>query len=490
MTNYKPERQRAKQLVEQQFNRSDGKVRFPWERPGMEYGKLRKKSTTTYQYMYSLKKKECLERTANAFCTCVYERCCFLSPQIVFWLVYIILDLCALCFSQQNKIQQLLCFEIFVVGTFALWFPALKSCIIVCRVNSGHRAFILLELSKDRRRNLAIYKQRGSDGKVRFPWERPGVEYDKDATGRTLCSGLGASAPGFNDAGMGVVITDGYHAKDECSLVDVEQKLESHSQRANEKIEDVAKFQEIIQKFTAFITGLGASAPGFNDAGMGVVITDGYHAKDECSLVDVEQKLESHSQRANEKIEDVANFQEIIQKLTAFISRSRQEQDQTGMEMINRRCHTYDSLPETIDKTSAHWLMLNKNWNPIVKGLENVLRIFKEANEKIEDVANFQEIIQKLTAFISRSRQEEDQTGMFCLNGEMINRRCHTYDSLPETIDKPPGRLDQLIYIPLLDEDSRHNIFKTEMGKSPVAKDIDLRALAKYTQGFSGADIT
>ncbi|KAL8193223.1 hypothetical protein R6Q57_026804 [Mikania cordata] len=28
------------------------------------------------------------------------------------------------------------------------------------------------------------------------------------------------------------------------------------------------------------------------------------------------------------------------------------------------------------------------------------------------------------------------------------------------------------------------------MRKSPVSKDVDLRALAKYTQGFSGADIT
>jgi transitional endoplasmic reticulum ATPase len=26
--------------------------------------------------------------------------------------------------------------------------------------------------------------------------------------------------------------------------------------------------------------------------------------------------------------------------------------------------------------------------------------------------------------------------------------------------------------------------------KSPVSKDVDLTALAKYTQGFSGADIT
>ncbi|XLR33703.1 hypothetical protein S83_061603, partial [Arachis hypogaea] len=52
-----------------------------------------------------------------------------------------------------------------------------------------------------------------------------------------------------------------------------------------------------------------------------------------------------------------------------------------------------------------------------------------------------------------------------------------------------PGRLDQLIYIPLPDEDSRHQIFMACLRKSPVSKDVDLRALARYTQGFSGADI-
>ncbi|KAG2674028.1 hypothetical protein I3760_13G116600 [Carya illinoinensis] len=63
----------------------------------------------------------------------------------------------------------------------------------------------------------------------------------------------------------------------------------------------------------------------------------------------------------------------------------------------------------------------------------------------------------------------------------------------PDIIDPAllrPGRLDQLIYIPLPDEDSRHQIFKSCLRKSPVSKDVDLIALAKYTQGFSGADIT
>ncbi|GKV01264.1 hypothetical protein SLEP1_g13829 [Rubroshorea leprosula] len=63
----------------------------------------------------------------------------------------------------------------------------------------------------------------------------------------------------------------------------------------------------------------------------------------------------------------------------------------------------------------------------------------------------------------------------------------------PDIIDPAllrPGRLDQLIYIPLPDEESRYQIFKSCLRKSPVAKDVDLRALARYTQGFSGADIT
>ncbi|CAM0955841.1 unnamed protein product [Alopecurus aequalis] len=63
----------------------------------------------------------------------------------------------------------------------------------------------------------------------------------------------------------------------------------------------------------------------------------------------------------------------------------------------------------------------------------------------------------------------------------------------PDIIDPAllrPGRLDQLIYIPLPDVESRLQIFRACLRKSLVAKDVDLNALAKYTQGFSGADIT
>ena len=52
------------------------------------------------------------------------------------------------------------------------------------------------------------------------------------------------------------------------------------------------------------------------------------------------------------------------------------------------------------------------------------------------------------------------------------------------------GRLDQLIYIPLLDRESRISIFKANLRKSPIDDDITFKTLADVTDGFSGADIT
>ena len=63
----------------------------------------------------------------------------------------------------------------------------------------------------------------------------------------------------------------------------------------------------------------------------------------------------------------------------------------------------------------------------------------------------------------------------------------------PDIIDPAvlrPGRLDQLIYIPLPDEASRSNILKAALRKSPLAPEVDLEFLAKTTHGFSGADLT
>ena len=62
----------------------------------------------------------------------------------------------------------------------------------------------------------------------------------------------------------------------------------------------------------------------------------------------------------------------------------------------------------------------------------------------------------------------------------------------PEILDEAllrPGRLDQLIYIPLPDKLSRIAILKSLSRKAPVAKNVYLDFVADMTDGFSGADL-
>ena len=65
--------------------------------------------------------------------------------------------------------------------------------------------------------------------------------------------------------------------------------------------------------------------------------------------------------------------------------------------------------------------------------------------------------------------------------------------NMPHILDEAlirPGRLDQLIYIPLPDQGSRVNIIKAVLRKSPVAGNISMDFLASKCEGFSGADMT
>ncbi len=63
----------------------------------------------------------------------------------------------------------------------------------------------------------------------------------------------------------------------------------------------------------------------------------------------------------------------------------------------------------------------------------------------------------------------------------------------PDILDEAlirPGRLDQLIYIPLPDMGSRINVIKAVLRKSPVAGNVNMEFMAGLTEGFTGADLT
>jgi len=62
----------------------------------------------------------------------------------------------------------------------------------------------------------------------------------------------------------------------------------------------------------------------------------------------------------------------------------------------------------------------------------------------------------------------------------------------PELLDEAllrPGRLDQLIYIPLPDLPARQGILESTLRKSPLAPDVPLSFISQKTEGFSGADL-
>ena len=62
----------------------------------------------------------------------------------------------------------------------------------------------------------------------------------------------------------------------------------------------------------------------------------------------------------------------------------------------------------------------------------------------------------------------------------------------PDILDEAllrPGRLDQLIYIPLPDQKSRLSILKAILRKTPIDPQVPLDFVAKLTEGFSGADM-
>jgi transitional endoplasmic reticulum ATPase len=52
-----------------------------------------------------------------------------------------------------------------------------------------------------------------------------------------------------------------------------------------------------------------------------------------------------------------------------------------------------------------------------------------------------------------------------------------------------PGRLDELVYVGTPDAAGREHILKIHTGRMPLAKDVDLSAIARETERFTGADL-
>jgi AAA family ATPase len=52
-----------------------------------------------------------------------------------------------------------------------------------------------------------------------------------------------------------------------------------------------------------------------------------------------------------------------------------------------------------------------------------------------------------------------------------------------------PGRLDRIIYVPLPDWDTREDILKIHLTRTPCGDDVKIEDLGEKTEGYSGAEI-
>lgn len=130
----------------------------------------------------------------------------------------------------------------------------------------------------------------------------------------------------------------------------------------------------------------------------------------------------------------------------------------------------------------------------------NVRNIFDKARAAAPCVLFFDEIDS-----IARAKRGNDRSGggvtqilnQLLIEMDGMNAKKNVFvigaTNCPDVLEPAilrPGRLDQLIYIPLPDEQSRLSIFKANLKKTPLAEDVSLESIASRTIGFSGADIT
>eukprot|EP01025_Chloroclados_australasicus_P065709 TRINITY_DN8950_c1_g5_i1.p1 TRINITY_DN8950_c1_g5~~TRINITY_DN8950_c1_g5_i1.p1 ORF type:complete len:794 (-),score=154.10 TRINITY_DN8950_c1_g5_i1:273-2591(-) len=148
---------------------------------------------------------------------------------------------------------------------------------------------------------------------------------------------------------------------------------------------------------------------------------------------------------------------------------------------------------------------LKSKW--VGESASNIRGVFAKARQSAPCIIFFDEI-DAIAA--ERSESAGEGSGMRELDG-MLTQMLAELDGIDSHDDQPgktifviaatnrpdimdrallrPGRLDELILIPLPDAPSRLSIFKSLLRNSPISPQVDWDELVQRTEGFSGADI-
>ncbi len=134
------------------------------------------------------------------------------------------------------------------------------------------------------------------------------------------------------------------------------------------------------------------------------------------------------------------------------------------------------------------------------EGARIVREVFKMARKKAPSIIFIDEIdaIAARRLDIGTSGEREVQRTLMQLLAELdgfkpldnvrVIAATNRIDILDPAILRP-GRFDRLIYVPPPDEEGRYEIFRIHTRRMKLAEDVDLRYLAKITEGATGADI-
>ncbi|MBS3118054.1 CDC48 family AAA ATPase [Candidatus Woesearchaeota archaeon] len=130
---------------------------------------------------------------------------------------------------------------------------------------------------------------------------------------------------------------------------------------------------------------------------------------------------------------------------------------------------------------------------------ERALReIFKKARQAAPTIIFFDEIdaLAPRRGLGDSSRTGErmvnqlltEMDGLEELNDVVVIAATNRPDILDSALLRP-GRFDRIVYIPVPDEKGREKILSIHIKGMPLEKDINIKELAKKTQGYAGADL-
>lgn len=129
---------------------------------------------------------------------------------------------------------------------------------------------------------------------------------------------------------------------------------------------------------------------------------------------------------------------------------------------------------------------------------KHIRDIFKRARQVAPTVIFFDEIdaLAPMRSLSAGTRVSENVISQILteMSGleELHNVAVIAATNRPDILDPAllrPGRFDRQIYVPPPDEKARYQILKVHTKNMPLDKDVNLKKIAKETEGYSGADL-